>query len=189
MQLTLSGVTVNGPRSPARWPIPGRAGATIRSRVSKLDQHGDQERAVAVSALTTLTLDDVTVTNTTITDANATTSVLAVDAGQTLTLWRDHPQRHRRRRHRGQYGRRHGGTIDVTGNSTIDSGATLNDGVVTISDGVTLTLNGVTVNGTTINDGTVANTGVATGATIAVTGSSKLDQGTAITTGQLRYRR
>ena len=55
--------------------------------------------------------------------------------------------------------------------------------MVTVSDGVTLTLNGVTINGTTINDGNMANTGVAAGGTIAVTGSSKLDQGTTITDG------
>ena len=76
-----------------------------------------------------------------------------------------------------------GGTIEVLGAATITGGATLNDGVVTVSDNVTLTLNGVTINASTINDGTVANTGVATGGSIAVTGSSKLDQGTAINNG------
>ena len=43
-------------------------------------------------------------------------------------------------------------TIDVTGASKIDSGATLNNGAVTVESDVTLTLDGMTVNGTTITD-------------------------------------
>jgi hypothetical protein len=42
--------------------------------------------------------------------------------------------------------------IDVTGDSKIDSGATLNNGGVTVESGVTLTLDGMTVNGTAITD-------------------------------------
>ena len=45
-----------------------------------------------------------------------------------------------------------GGTIDVTGDSKIDSGATLNNGAVTVESDVTLTLDGMTVNGTDITD-------------------------------------
>lgn len=49
-----------------------------------------------------------------------------------------------------------GGTIDVTGNSTIDGNATLNKGVVTVESGFTLTLDDATVAGTAIaNHGTV----------------------------------
>ncbi|TYO62901.1 hypothetical protein FXV83_30385 [Bradyrhizobium hipponense] len=49
-----------------------------------------------------------------------------------------------------------GGTIDVTGNSTIDGNATLNKGNVKVESGVTLTLGDAAVSGTKItNDGTV----------------------------------
>ena len=183
--LTLNGVTINGTTiNDGNMANTGvAAGGTIAvTGSSKLDQGTTiTDGAVAVSAATVLTLDDVTVTNTTITDANATTSVIAVDNGQTLTL--SGVTINDGTINDGTVANTAGGTIDVTGNSTIDSGATLNDGVVTVSDGVTLTLNGVTINGTTINDGNMANTGVAAGGTIAVTGSSKLDQGTTITDG------
>ena len=59
------------------------------------------------------------------------------------------------------------GSIDVTGPSTI-SNASLNDGVVTIASGVTLTLDNDTVNGTTFTD-------TASGATI------QIDDGTVLT--------
>jgi fibronectin-binding autotransporter adhesin len=44
----------------------------------------------------------------------------------------------------------HAGLIDVTGSSKIDSNAVLNQGDLTVESGVTLTLDNVTVNGTTI---------------------------------------
>jgi hypothetical protein len=59
------------------------------------------------------------------------------------------------------------GSIDVTGSSTI-SNASLNDGVVTVASGVTLTLDGDTVSGTTFTD-------TASGATI------QIDDGTVLT--------
>ena len=59
------------------------------------------------------------------------------------------------------------GSINVTGPSTI-SDASLNNGVVTIASGVTLTLDNDTVNGTTF-------TGTASGATI------QIDDGTVLT--------
>ena len=46
-----------------------------------------------------------------------------------------------------------GGTIDVTHDSTIGGGATLNNGAVTVEAAAKLTLDGVTVSGTTITDG------------------------------------
>jgi hypothetical protein len=63
------------------------------------------------------------------------------------------------------------GTIDVTGNSKIDSGATLNNGAATVESGVTLTLDGMTVNGTTITDkGTIV-----LDDTVKLTGSATLE--------------
>ena len=59
------------------------------------------------------------------------------------------------------------GLIDVTGNSQIDSNASLNNGYVTVESGVTLTLDNVTVNGTTFND-------LVTGGTIQIDGGDTL---------------
>jgi hypothetical protein len=61
-----------------------------------------------------------------------------------------------------------GGTIDVTGDSKIDSGATLNSGAVTVESSVKLTLDNVTVSGTVFND-------LVTGGTI------QIDSGDALT--------
>ena len=60
-----------------------------------------------------------------------------------------------------------GGKIDVTGDSKIDSGATLNNGAVTVESGVTLTLDNMTVNGTVFND-------LVTGGTIQIDGGDTL---------------
>ena len=55
-------------------------------------------------------------------------------------------------------------TIDVTGNTTIEGGAQIEGGLINISSGVTLTLNGITDTSTSIHDftGTVAFTGSST---------------------------
>src|SRR4029079_3493528 len=158
--------------------------------------------AVNVDAGVKLILNDVTVTGSEITDTNATTSVIQVDNTHTLTL---------------STTTIHGGTINdgtlagdgsvvglpagtfgtihVTGNSTIDSNASLNNGAVTVDAGVklilndvtvtgteitdtnattsviqvdnthTLTINGTTIHGGTINDGTLAGDGSASGLT------------------------
>ena len=103
----------------------------------------------------------VTLLNDTVTNTGAT---LQVDDGQTLTL-------------SGteiiggtinDFSSTAGGKIDVTGDSKIDSGATLNNGAVTVESGVTLTLDNVTVNGTVFND-------LVTGGTI------QIDSGDALT--------
>src|SRR4029079_18903296 len=116
--------------------------------------------AVNVDAGVKLILNDVTVTGTEITDTNATTSVIQVDNTHTLTI---------------NATTIHGGTINdgtlagdgsvaglteasphgtivVSGNSTIDSGAHLNNGVVTVAAATTLILNDVTVTGSEITD-------------------------------------
>ncbi|QQO19548.1 FecR domain-containing protein [Bradyrhizobium diazoefficiens] len=69
-----------------------------------------------------------------------------------------------------------GGTIHVTGNSTIDGNATLNQGAITVESGVTLTL----------DDVTVAGTAIANGGTVEVDASKKLTlSGASLTGGTL----
>lgn len=69
-----------------------------------------------------------------------------------------------------------GGTIHVTGNSTIDGNATLNQGALTVESGVTLTL----------DDVTVAGTAIANGGTVKVDASKKLTlSGASLTGGTL----
>ena len=84
------------------------------------------------------TLLDDTLTNT------ASGGIIQVDDGQTLTLSGTEIIG-------GTINDFIGGTIDVTGSSKIDGGATLNDGKVTV-EGVTLTLDNVTVSGSTITE-------------------------------------
>lgn len=66
-----------------------------------------------------------------------------------------------------------GGTIDVTGASKIDGGATLNKGTVTVENGVTLTLDDATIAGATIGNG----------GTVKVDASKKLTLAGATLTG------
>ena len=75
-----------------------------------------------------------------------------------------------------------GGSEEITSSSTI-TGTTINNGGVTIDAGQTLTLSGATIHNATINDGTVPNTGGATGGTIHVTGDTTIDSGAHITDG------
>ena len=73
-----------------------------------------------------------------------------------------------------------GGLINVTGNSRIDSGAKLNNGAVTVQSGQTLTLDNVTVTGTSFTDsGTVLVDGSAT----LTLNQATIDGGTVTNTG------
>ena len=160
--------------------------------------------AVNVDAGVTLILNDVTVTGSEITDANATTSVIQVDNTHTLTI--NGTTIHGGTINDGTLagdgsvvGLPAGtfGTIHVTGNSAIDSNASLNNGAVNVDAGVklilndvtvtgseitdtnattsviqvdnthTLTINGTTIHGGTINDGTLAGDGSVAGLTEA----------------------
>ena len=168
-------------------PLPA-AGSIDVTGTSTIDSGASLNNGgVTVASGVTLTLDDVTVTGTTFTDT-AAGATIQIDDGTTLTLSGTEII---------------GGTIndgtvpgtgsiDVTDNSKIDSGASLNNGGVTVAsgvtltlddvtvtgttftdtasgaiiqidDGTTLTLSGVAINGGTVNDGTVANTGGPTG--------------------------
>src|ERR1700730_13476260 len=101
----------------------------------------------------TLTLDNVWGNGTSFIDNAA---ILSVDDGDTLTLSgvtinggtiNDGTPDERENSPDGDEG-----VIKVTGSSTIEGNASLNNGFVTLSSGVTLTLDNVTVVGTTFND-------------------------------------
>ena len=77
-----------------------------------------------------------------------------------------------------------GGSEEITSSSTI-TGTTINNGGVTIDAGQTLTLSGATIHNATINDGTVPNTGGATGGTIHVTGDTTIDSGAQLNNGNV----
>ena len=66
------------------------------------------------------------------------------------------------------------GNIDVTGDSTLDGGVSLNNGALTVESEVTLTLAGATIDGTTITDD----------GTIHVTANSTID-GNAVVDGDV----
>ena len=53
---------------------------------STIEQCQPEQRRVTVDSGVTLTLDDVTVTGTPITDADASGSIIKIDGGETLTL-------------------------------------------------------------------------------------------------------
>jgi len=69
------------------------------------------------------------------------------------------------------------GTIDVTGDSTINDNAVLNKGDLTVESGVTLTLDNVTVNGTAITDAASSIIRVDSGIT-QISGGSIINDGT-----------
>jgi VCBS repeat-containing protein len=166
--LTLDDATINGGIIDDYSTVSGNIVAgdidvTGSSTISGASlNHGN----VTVERGQTLTLDNVTVTGTTISETGAT-SIVQIDGGTTLKL---------------NGATIDGGTIndystaasgsiiaadiDVTGSSTI-SNAILNKGDVTIANGATLTLDDDTVNGTTF-------TAVATGSIIQVDGHDAL---------------
>jgi hypothetical protein len=105
----------------------------------------------------------------TLTNTSATGSIIQIDDNQTLTLSGTTIIGGIINNFSGPLG----GTIRVTGDSTIDGGATLHNGAVMIGSGVTLTLDAVTVNGTgTTGEGT-----------IDVTGDSTIDGGATLHNG------
>jgi hypothetical protein len=60
-----------------------------------------------------------------------------------------------------------------------------NNGALTVDDGATLTLASTTIDGGTINDGDLANTGGAHGGTILVTQDSTIDSGAHLNNGMV----
>src|ERR1043165_9357131 len=162
-QATIHGGTINdgtlaGDGSVAGLPA-GSFGTIHVTGDSTIDNGAALKNgAVNVGDNVTLILDNVTVTGSEITDTDAT-SVIQIDDGKSLTLAQTTI---------------HGGTINdgtlagdgsvaglpagsfgtihVTGDSTIDNGAALNNGAVNVDDNVTLILDNVTVTGSEITD-------------------------------------
>ena len=142
--LTLSGVTINGGTINDGTGSTLATAATITvSGTSKIENASLNKGGVTVDASQTLTLDNDTVTGTTFTDGSP--AIISVDSGDTLTLSgvtisdieiND-----------GTSGS--AGTIVVSGSSTINDNASLNNGGVTVDASQTLTLDNDTVTGTT----------------------------------------
>ncbi len=109
-----------------------QGGTTIQGESADARGAVANDGALEIAGPATL-LDDVV--------TNADTSVVKVDGGQTLTLSDTEIS---------GGGVSGAGTIDVTGDSTIDGSATLNTSFVTVESGKTLTLDDMTVSGTAI---------------------------------------
>ena len=133
-----------------------KGGATIQG--GPITNNGALELAGAASLL-----------NDTLTNTSAGGSIIQVDSGQTLTLSGTEIIG-------GTINDFSGSTIDVAGHSKIDGNATLNNGGVTLENGVTLTLDNVTVNGTTFAD-------TASGAIIQVDSGDTLNLNNAMING------
>ena len=71
--------------------------------------------------------------------------------------------------------------VDIVGSSTIDDGAILDGGQFTIESGQTLTFGDVTLHKTQISGGTIDNGSRTSGATITVSGRSKIEDAKSIT--------
>ncbi|MGB9115991.1 beta strand repeat-containing protein, partial [Bradyrhizobium sp.] len=143
--LKLNGAAINGGTVNDNGPVDVTADSSINgTETNALLNNG----GVMVESGVTLTLDNVTVNGTTFIDT-AAGAILQIDDDTTLTL-------------KGgatidggtiNDGTEDGtGSIDVKDAARIDSNATLNNGRVTVESGATLTLDNVTVNGTTFTD-------------------------------------
>lgn len=163
--LTLDGVTVSGTdiTDKSSVTIDGivklKDGATIEGASAAIKGAITNNGTLEIAGAATLLNDVVTNTGHTI----------RVDGGKTLTLSGTEISGGTIDNYSGMQG----GTIDVTGNSTIDGNATLNKGVVTIESGFTLTL----------DDATVAGTAIANHGTVKVDASKKLTLAGASLTG------
>ena len=152
--VTMSGVTINDGTA--------GTGATIDvTGLTTISNGALNHGVVAISGGVTLTLDGDTVTGTSFSDTSSG-AIIQVDGNDTLTLSgvtisdltiNDGTASS-------------GATIDVTGLTTISDGA-LNHGAVAISGGVTLTLDGDTVTGSSFSD-------TSSGAIIQVDGNDTL---------------
>jgi hypothetical protein len=173
--LTLDGIIVNG------TTITDKGTVVLADTVTL--EGGASIAGTSTSALGTITnngtlevagpafLTDDTLTN---------NSIIQIDSGETLTLSGTEIIG-------GTVNDNSSAGIDVTGSSQIDTGATLNNGGATVEGGVMLTLDGITVNATTITDkGTVvlADTVKLTGGA-TIQGPSSTTLGTITNNGEL----
>ena len=192
--LTLDNVTVNGTTvteevtgslvqvdSLAKLTLKG--GATIQG-LSYTDTTSTVKGAISNSGTIEVS-GPASLLNDTLTNMSATGSIIQVDDGQTLTL-------------SGteiiggtinDFSPTTGGTIDVTGSSKIDGGASLNNGYVTIESGKVLTLDNVTVTGTIFTDVATSSTiQIDIGDTLAFNGAT-INGGTLNVFGELDFDR
>jgi hypothetical protein len=145
--VTITGGIINDYSTVSGNIVSGDINITGSSKISDASlNHGD----VTIEGGQTLTLDDVKVTGTTFTGV-ASNSVIHVDGGDKLTL--DHATINGGtiNDYSTVSGNIVSGDIDITGSSKI-SNASLNHGDVTIESSRTLTLDNVSVTGTTFND-------------------------------------
>lgn len=167
-ELTLDGITVSG------TVITYKSSIVLDGTV-KLKDGATIKGASAASkgAITNAGTLEIAGAATLLNDVLANTGHLVkIDDGQTLTLSGTVISGGTINNYSGALG----GAIDVTGNSTIDGNATLNQGAVTVENGVTLTL----------DDATVAGTAIANGGTVKVDASKKLTlSGASLTGGTL----
>lgn len=163
--LTLDGVIVSGTdiTDKSSVTIDGtvklKDGATIEGVSAAIKGAMTNNGTLEIAGAATLLNDLVTNTGHTI----------RVDGGKTLTLSGTEISGGTIDNYSGVQG----GTIDVTGNSTIDGNATLNKGAVTVESGFTLTL----------DDATVAGTAIANHGAVKVDASKKLTLAGASLTG------
>ncbi|WP_334534472.1 VCBS domain-containing protein [Bradyrhizobium sp. AZCC 2230] len=144
-KLTLDGVTVSGST------ITDNSSIELDNIVKLKDSAKIQgASAAAKGAITNAGTLEIAGAATLLNDALTNTGhVIQVDDGQTLTLSGTEITGGTINNYNGALG----GTIDVTGDVTIDGNATLNKGAVTVESGFTLTLDDATVSGTAITNG------------------------------------
>jgi hypothetical protein len=140
-QLTLDTVTVSGTLITDNFSI--ELDNTVKLAGGATIQDGPITNNGTLEVAGTATLLDDTLTNT-----SATGSIIQIDDSQTLILSGTEIIGGTINDFSGELG----GTIDVTGSSKIDGGATLNNGAVTVEISQTLTLDDVTMAGTVITD-------------------------------------
>jgi hypothetical protein len=144
--VAVSGTTITGTDATSVVQVEGgktlalTGNATIEGSSSAAKATISNSGTIEVAGTATLLNDTLT---------NVTTgSIIQVDDGQTLMLSGTEIIGGTINDYSGALG----GNIDVTGNSKIDGGAKLNFGTVTVEAGKTLTLDNVTVNGTSFTD-------------------------------------
>ena len=115
--------------------------------------------------------------DTVINDSSINNGILTVEGGVTLSASGDTISGTTINNFTNASGTIIGGNIDITGDSTFIDVA-LNNGNLTVDGGMTLTLSGVTINGTYIDDYSAGPSGSIIAGTIDVTGDSAINNAT-----------
>ncbi len=173
-QLTLDGVTVSGTFITDDSSI--ELDSTVKLQGGAKIQGASADAKGAITNNGTL---EIAGAATLLNDLLANTGhIIQVDDGKTLTLSGTEITGGTINNYSGALG----GTIDVTGNSTVDGNATLNKGVVTVESDVTLTLDDATVSASTITNGGTVQVDASKKLTLA---GSKLTGGALTVSGTL----